>query len=162
MLKGLILIFILVISSSCSVFRSVRLVNKEMTSRTQIYFADHGSYLSIKADLLDSKIISRSSRVNFKIKVVSKVPNTKFESDELFVYVYETNSKGYSKIQIINNSFNSDLILKSRKSKFKVSALVNQSNIIQKGTIKKIGLKLPSIVIGDENIDFGIIDFDLK
>lgn len=153
---------LLMMISGCSVIKSLTLVNKGMDRSTKIDLDNRGSYLSIKGELLDSKINSRSSKVIFNLKIAPKVPSIQFESDNVLIYIYESDSSEYYKIEIINNDIYVEPMSIKGKTKFRISARINHTNISEKGTVKKIGLKLPPILVGNERLDLGIIDFMLR
>jgi len=123
---------------------------------------DHRSNLSIKGELWDSKIPSRSGLVIFSIKVVAKSPKIQFESDKVLIYIYESDALVSSKITIVGNNLKEELLPINRKSKFRVLGRIYQLKISEAQNIRKIGLKLPPIMVGDERFDFGIIDFELR
>ncbi|MCC5939270.1 MAG: hypothetical protein JJU34_18470 [Lunatimonas sp.] len=162
MLKGIIFILLMTTVSFCSVIKSVTLVNRGMDRRTQIDLGDRKSYLRIIGELLDSKIGYRPSKVIFNVYIVSKDPNIRFKSGDVSVYIYEHDSSAYYKLAIIGNELNEEPMPINKKSKFRISARINQKNISESGANKKIGLKLPPIIVGGEILDFGMIDFELR
>jgi hypothetical protein len=108
---------------------------------------------------------SRSSRVIFNLKTAPKVPNIRFESDNVQIYIYESDSSEHLNIPvipIIDTNINNGPISMKRKSKYTILAKINQTNIRDRDIVRRIGLKLPPIIVGDARLDLGIIDFLLR
>lgn len=148
--------------SCCSVLKRITLVNKDIEPKSQMKLDNRRLYLSVKGELLDSQRRFRSGLVIFSIMIIAKSPSIQFESDNVLIYIYESDSLVSSKIAITGNNLTDELLPVKKRHKFQVSGPIYQSNIIENKNIKKIGLKLPPIMFGDEKLDFGIIDFELR
>jgi hypothetical protein len=133
-----------------------------MSSKIVLNQDDWNSYLRIKGELLDSKVPSRPSLVIFNLQIISKNSKINFESNDVLIYIFEPNSLSSYTIPITGNNLTAEQLPINSKYKFQVTGPIYQSKIREGGSIKKIGLKLPAIIVGDERLDFGIIDFDLR
>lgn len=158
MYKGIVFILLMTTVSSCSVFRSVTLVDKGLDRRSKIELDGYQSFLVITGGLLDSKISSRSGTVIFNVSIVSKDPHIRFESDNVSIYIYEYDSSAFHKLVITGNELNVEPVSGNRMSKFRIFARIDQANISDSGANKRIGLQLPPIVVGCERIDLGVVE----
>ena len=160
MARAFIWIF-LCIFTSCSIYNSIDLVDRNLSPKTQFLLDDNHSILTIKGLLLDSKPVSTPSLIIFTIQLDLRSANIRFESNKAIVYFKEQNSNILHEILITDSTIIDQHLPQNQIRKFKIIATIHHSMVSDLKSIDKIGLKLPQIMVGDEKLDFGIIDFKL-
>lgn len=157
-----ILIFSLFgILASCSVYKSVHLMSLGFEKNGELLLDENNLKLSIQGKLMVSKPSTVPSEVIFKVKISVRDTEAHFKSTDVKVFLNVKESNLKKEIWLTTNNINIVDLPQYGETEFKVFATIPKSEVNDFNQIDKISLRLPPVLVGGKEVDFGNIDFKL-
>jgi hypothetical protein len=118
--------------------------------------------LSIQGKLMVSKPSTVPSEIIFKVKISVRDAEARFKSTDVKVFLNVKESNLKKEAWFITNNLNIMEIPQYTEKEFKVFASIPKSEVNDFNQIDKISLRLPPVLVGGKEVDFGNIDFKLR
>ncbi|MCF1751336.1 hypothetical protein [Mariniradius sediminis] len=127
-----------------------------------LLLGETNSKMSIQGKLLVSKPTTVPSEVIFKVKISVRDTKIYFKSTDVRVFLTGRELNSVKEIGLATNNLHTTHLPQNREIEFKVFASIPKSEVNDFKQVDKISLRLPPILAGDEELDFGDIEFELR